>query len=304
MACEASPVGPAVEPLEEIRRLLYSWHVLEWIPEELWRRGRPAVMGVLNVTPDSFSDGGQFSSRDEAIRHALEMIAAGADVVDVGGESTRPGSESVVEAVETDRVVPVIAELLRLSPGALVSVDTSKAGVAEGALRAGARLVNDVTAGRDPRMFGVVARHDAGIILMHMRGEPRTMQHDTAYVDVVAEVHEFLAERAAAAVAAGIPAERVLLDPGIGFGKDVDGNLRLLSALPDLAALGHPVVVGSSRKSFIGKLAGGVGPNARLAGTLASIVETVRLPRAMVRVHDVAETVQFLTVLTALEGAA
>ncbi|MBZ5587190.1 MAG: dihydropteroate synthase [Acidobacteriia bacterium] len=261
-------------------------------------------MGVLNVTPDSFSDGGQFGSRDEAIEHAIEMIAAGADVVDIGGESTRPGSEAVAEAVETDRVVPVIAELLRRCPSALVSVDTSKAGVAEGALRAGARLINDVTAGRDPRMFGVVARHDAGIVLMHMRGEPRTMQHDTAYMDVVAEVHEFLAQRAAAAVAAGIRPERTLLDPGIGFGKDVGGNLRLLSALPDLAALGHPLVVGSSRKSFIGKLADGVSPGARLPGSLATIVETARVPRTMVRVHDVAATVQFLTVLAALKGAA
>ena len=261
-------------------------------------------MGVVNVTLDSFSDGGRFSSRDEAVRHGMEMIAAGADVVDVGGESTRPGAEAVAEAVEMDRVVPVITELLRLCPSASVSIDTSKAEVAEGALRAGACLVNDVSAGRDPRMFGVAARHGAGIVLMHMRGDPRTMQHDTAYTDVVAEVHEFLAGRAAAAVASGILPERVLLDPGIGFGKDVAGNLRLLSALPDLAALGYAVVVGSSRKSFIGKLADGAGPAARLPGSLASLAKTVRLPRVMVRVHDVAETVQFLAVLAALEGAA
>jgi len=292
------------ERLEGTRRLLYSWHVPDWTPQELWRRGRPAVMGVVNVTPDSFSDGGRLGSRDEAVHYGLEMIAAGADVVDIGGESTRPGSEPVVEAVETERVLPVITELVRRRPDASVSVDTSKANVAERALGAGARLVNDVSAGGDPRMFEVVARHGAGIVLMHMRGDPRTMQHDTAYADVVAEVHEFLAERAAAAVASGISPQRVLLDPGIGFGKDVNGNLRLLSALPDLAALGYAVVVGSSRKSFIGKLADGVGPDARLPGSLASLAKTVRLSRVMVRVHDVAETVQFLSVLAALESAA
>jgi dihydropteroate synthase len=261
-------------------------------------------MGVLNVTPDSFSDGGRLGSRDEAVRHGLGMIAAGADVVDIGGESTRPGSAPVTEATETDRVLPVITELLRRCPEASLSIDTSKAEVAASALGAGARLVNDVSAGRDPRMFETVARHGAAIVLMHMRGDPRTMQHDTAYADVVAEVHGFLAERAAAAVASGIPPERILLDPGIGFGKDVSGNLRLLSALPDLAALGFAVVVGSSRKSFIGKLADGVGPDARLPGSLASLAKTVRLPRVMVRVHDVAETIQFLSVLAALESAA
>ena len=261
-------------------------------------------MGVLNVTPDSFSDGGRFGSTEEAVECASRMVDAGADVLDVGGESTRPGAAPVSEAVEADRVIPVIAELIRRRPGARVSVDTSKANVAERALRAGACLVNDVSAGLDPGMFPAVARHDAGIVLMHMRGDPRTMQRDTGYVDVVAEVHSFLAARAAAAVAAGIAPDRVLLDPGIGFGKDVEANLRLLSALPDLASLGHAVVVGTSRKSFIGKVAGGIGPDARMPGSLASIAGTARLGRVIVRVHDVAETVQFLAVLAALGSAA
>jgi len=271
-----------------------------WTLEEVWRRRRPAVMGVLNLTPDSFSDGGRFASSELAVAHAEAMLDAGADLVDVGGESTAP----VAAPVEADRVIPVIAELLRRRPAATVSVDTSKAEVAEKALAAGARVVNDVGAGRDPAMLATVARHGAAIVLMHMRGEPGSMQRDTAYADVVAEVHAFLAERAAAAAAAGIPPERVLLDPGIGFGKDVEGNLRLLAALPDLAALGHPVVVGASRKSFIGRVAGEPDPGVRLPGSLASLAGTARLPRAIVRVHDVAETVQFLAVLAAVEGAA
>ncbi len=271
--------------------------------EELWRKGRPAVMGVVNVTPDSFWAAGRSPSTDEAVRRAAAMVEAGADVVDVGGESTRPGSAPIGEAEDRDRVLPVVSGLLRRCPGTLVSIDTSTAGVAGEALAAGARRVTDVSAGRDPRMFAAVVRHGASIVLMHMRGDPGTMQHDTGYADVVGEVHEYLAGRAAAAVASGIPAERVLLDPGIGFGKDVRGNLRLLAALPDLAALGHPVVVGTSRKSFIGRLCDGVEPDDRLSGSLASLTGTVRLPRVMVRVHDVAETVQFLTVLAALEGA-
>lgn len=290
--------------LERQRPLLYSWHVLERQLAELWRRGRPAVMAVVNVTPDSFSDGGRWATPEAALAHALAVADAGADLVDVGGESTRPGAAPVATAAEIERVVPVVAALVRRRPAVIVSVDTSKPEVAEAALAAGASVVNDVTAARDPRMFGVVAGRGAGIVLMHMRGEPATMQRDTAYADVVAEVHEFLAGRAAAAAAAGIPAERTLLDPGIGFGKDAAGNLRLLAALPDLAALGYPIVVGASRKSFIAAVAGDSGPGDRLAGSLAAVADTVRLPRVVVRVHDVRETVQFLALRAALEGAA
>jgi dihydropteroate synthase len=260
-------------------------------------------MGVLNVTPDSFSDGGAFQAAELAIARGLELLGEGADLVDVGGESTRPGAEPVAAEVELARVAPVVGAMTRLRPDAVVSVDTAKAAVAEAALARGAVLVNDTSAGRDPGMFEAVARHGAGIVLMHMRGEPRTMQRDTSYTYVVAEVHSFLAGRAAAARAAGIAAERIFLDPGIGFGKDAAGNLRLLAALPELASLGYPIVVGASRKSFIGAVAGG-GPDARLGGSLAAIAGTLETRRTVVRVHDVRATVQFLAVLAALRGAA
>jgi dihydropteroate synthase len=269
----------------------------------LWRLRRPAVMGIVNVTPDSFADGGRFADRTDAVRHGLRLAAAGAGILDVGGESTRPGAPPVSAADETERVVPIIGELARELPGALISVDTAKAAVAAAALDAGARLVNDVAAGRDPAMLPLVAARGAAVVLMHMRGDPTTMQAETAYADVVAEVHAFLRDRAAAARAAGIPAHRVWLDPGIGFGKDLDGNLALLRALPDLAALGHPIVVGASRKSFIGRLTGAAVDD-RLPGSLAALAATARLPRVVVRVHDVADTVQFLTVVAALAGAA
>jgi dihydropteroate synthase len=269
----------------------------------LWARGRPAVMGILNISPDSFSDGGRFAEAAPALAHAERLVAEGADAIDVGGESTRPGAAPVSAATEIARVVPVIGELARRHPGLVLSVDTGKAEVARAALDAGAIVVNDVTAGRDPAMLPLVAERGAAVVLMHMRGEPRTMQADTRYADVVAEVHAFLGERAAAAAVAGIAPELVILDPGIGFGKDAAGNLRLLAALGDLAALGHPLVVGASRKSFIGGLTGAT-VDARLPGSLAAIAAAATLPRALVRVHDVAATVQFLTVLAAVRSAA
>ncbi|MFH1176362.1 MAG: dihydropteroate synthase [Acidobacteriota bacterium] len=268
----------------------------------LWGKERPAVMGVLNVTPDSFSDGGRFAAPADAIAQGLRLLGEGADLLDVGGESTRPGAAPVDEEVERERVVPVIAALAGRFPGALIAVDTAKAGVARAALAAGATMVNDVSAGGDPEMLELIGEAGAAVVLMHMRGAPRTMQQDTRYTDVVAEVHAFLAERAAAALAAGIPGENIVLDPGIGFGKDVEGNLRLLAALLDLAALGFPVAVGASRKSFIGALSGApVGQ--RLPGSLAALAGTLELDRALVRVHDVAETVQFLTLLAAMRRA-
>jgi dihydropteroate synthase len=268
-----------------------------------WRADRPVVMGIVNVTPDSFSDGGMFLAVERAVEHGRALLAAGADRLDVGGESTRPGATPVDAADEVDRVVPVITALLEQQPDALVSVDTSKAAVAEAALAAGACLVNDVTAGHDEEMFATVAAAGAGIVLMHMRGEPRTMQSDTNYDDVVAEVHSFLAARAAAALGAGIEPEQVFLDPGIGFGKSVAGNLALLAALGDLAALGFPLVVGASRKSFIGALTGAT-VNERVPGSLAALIAAARLPRVVLRVHDVVETIQFLTVLCAIRRAA
>jgi dihydropteroate synthase len=252
-------------------------------------------MGILNCTPDSFSDGGRHFEPAEAIRCGLEMLARGAAVIDVGGESTRPGASPVDPIEEARRVLPVISGLRDASETAVLSVDTSKTEVAAAALEAGADIVNDVTAGSARGMLELVAEHNAGIVLMHMRGEPRTMQRELDYRHVVAEVHSHLVDRAAAAMAAGVPRERVWLDPGIGFGKDDDGNLALLAALPDLAAHGHPVLVGPSNKSFIGRLTGTpVGD--RLPGTLGALIAVLDLPRAVVRVHDAAAAVQFLEI--------
>lgn len=271
-------------------------------PGRVFAAGSPAIMGILNVTPDSFSDGGRFFEREAAVQHALEMLEQGAAVVDVGGESTRPGAQPVSAEEEAKRVVPVIEELARRAPQACISVDTSKPEVAAQALAAGASIVNDVTAGRDARMLELVAEAGAGIVLMHMRGTPQTMQQDTRYTHVVAEVAEFLASRAEAALAAGILKEHVFLDPGIGFGKDLPGNLALLTALPDLAALGFALVLGASRKSFIGYLTGApVGE--RLPGSLAALLPALACPRVVVRVHDVAATRQFLQVARAVRAA-
>lgn len=260
-------------------------------------------MGVVNVTPDSFSDGGLFTACDEAVDHGCRLAGEGAHLLDVGGESTRPGAVPVPLEEELSRVVPVIEELRRRLGGIPISVDTRRAAVAAASLDAGADLVNDISGGADPDMLAAVASRGAAIVLMHMRGEPSTMQEDTAYADVVAEVHGYLRDRAAAAMAAGLPRDRVWLDPGVGFGKDVAGNLALLAAVPDLAALGHPVVVGASRKSFIGRLTGAV-VHDRLPGSLAALLPTLGLPRLAVRVHDVAATHQFLSIAAAVRSAA
>jgi dihydropteroate synthase len=252
-------------------------------------------MGILNCTPDSFADGGRAYRFEDAMRHAHSLIEGGAMIVDVGGESTRPGADPVDAGEEKRRVVPVISEIRRRWPSVVISVDTSKADVAEDALATGADLVNDVTAGAQTGMLDLVAEHGAGIILMHMRGEPRSMQADTVYTNVVAEVHEYLRLRAAAAVEAGILPHRVWLDPGIGFGKDDGGNLALLAALPDLSVFNHPVVIGPSQKSFIGRLTGAA-LEARLPGTLGALIPAIEVPRAVVRVHDPAAAVQFLEI--------
>jgi dihydropteroate synthase len=240
-------------------------------------------MGVLNVTPDSFSDGGRWFDHDAAIARGLELVAEGADVVDVGGESTRPGAEPVDEAEERRRVVPVIEAL---APHVRVSVDTRKAGVAEAALGAGATLLNDVSAS----LFEVAAGAGAGWVAMHMRGDPRTMQDDPRYDDVVAEVRAFLVGRAERARAAGVG--EVWIDPGIGFGKDLRHNLALLAHVRDLVATGFPVLVGASRKRFLGVLTGVDDPDDRLEGSLAAAVWAMSEGAAMVRVHDVRATVE------------
>jgi dihydropteroate synthase len=259
---------------------------------------RPLVMGILNVTPDSFSDGGRWLDPDRAVARGREMIAEGADVVDVGGESTRPGAEPVSVDEELKRVVPVVGAL---ADHVRVSVDTSKAEVAEAAVAAGATLVNDVSAS----LWEVAARTGAGWVAMHRQGTPATMQADPHYDDVVAEVADFLVDRAGRAGVAGVT--EVWIDPGIGFGKSVDHNLALLAALGALVATGYPVCVGTSRKTFLGRL--GAGPDGsvvpvdgRLPGSLASATWAMAQGAGMVRVHDVAATVQAAVLVGAPGG--
>jgi len=260
----------------------------------------PVLMGVVNVTPDSFSDGGLYLDPEAAIAHGRELAAAGAEILDVGGESTRPGAEPVGAGEELRRVVPVIRGLAEGE--ARISVDTSKAAVAAAALDAGAEIVNDVTALRgDPAMAPLCAERGATLVLMHMLGEPRTMQTDPRYDDVVVDVRSFLAERLKAAVAAGIDAERVWLDPGIGFGKTAAHNMELLRRLGELRELGRPLVIGTSRKSFIGRVDGSPADR-RLGGTIASSVLAAAEGAEVLRVHDVAEMRQALAVATAILG--
>ena len=247
------------------------------------------LMGVVNVTPDSFSDGGLYLDPISAIEHGVELQREGATILDVGGESTRPGAEPVPPGEELARVLPVIDGLIGSDADARISIDTSKAVVATAALEAGASFVNDVTALRgDTKMAEVVAASGADCCLMHMLGTPRTMQHDPRYADVVSEVKAFLEERAAFAVAEGIVAERILLDPGIGFGKTVEHNLELLGRLDELVALGFGVVIGTSRKSFLGRLTGRANPDERVAGTVASCILAYERGASVFRVHDVA----------------
>jgi len=258
---------------------------------------RPRVMGILNVTPDSFSDGGRFFDRERALDQARRMLADGADLIDVGGESTRPGAAAVDEADELARVIPVIDELAR--EGALVSVDTMKPAVMRAAVAAGAAMINDVNALRLPGALEAAASTDAAVCLMHMRGEPRTMQDAPAYGDVATEVRDFLVERAQACEALGIARDRIVLDPGFGFGKTLAHNLALLRALPELAATGYPVLAGLSRKSSLGAITGRP-PGERLAGSLAAALAAVARGALIVRVHDVRETVDAIKVWTAI----
>lgn len=261
------------------------------------------VMGIINVTPDSFSDGGNFLDPHAAVRRGVAMVADGADLLDVGGESSRPGAEPVSEADELQRVVPVIRSLAG-RVDVPISVDTTKAAVASAALEAGAAIVNDVTALRaDPAMAGVVATSGAGVVLMHMLGEPRTMQKDPRYNDVLAEVSSALAGWAGAAQTAGIPADRIMVDPGIGFGKTLRHNLLLLNGLMHLRALGYPVLVGPSRKSFMGT-AFGLDVEERLEATAGSVAWCAAQGAAVVRVHDVKEMVRVVRMVDAIRDVA
>jgi len=260
-------------------------------------------MGVVNVTPDSFSDGGRFLGHDAALAHARELIARGADILDIGGESTRPGAEPVAEAEEIARVVPLIAAL-RAESAVPVSIDTLKPAVARAAVAAGATMWNDVAALRfSPDAPAVAAELGCAVVLMHMLGEPRTMQAAPHYDDVVGEVEAFLLARAEAAMAAGVARDRIWLDPGIGFGKTLEHNLALLAALPRFVALGFPVLLGASRKRFIAALdPAAEGAGDRLGGSLAAALHGARSGVAAVRVHDVRETVQALKVQAAIGG--
>ncbi len=264
----------------------------------------PVLVGVLNVTPDSFSDGGDFLDPAKAASHASTMLEEGAGIIDVGGESTRPGSDPVTQEEEARRVVSVIEEILSERPDAIVSIDTYRAATAEAALGAGARIVNDVTALRgDPRMVEVVAEARCPVVLMHMLGEPRTMQQDPRYADVVREVRDFLAERAEHAVAAGVEPESVILDPGIGFGKTLEHNLALLRHLDELVALGFPVLVGASRKSFLGRITGVEEARDRVLGTVAANVIAYEKGATLFRVHDVRANREALAVARAILDA-
>lgn len=259
------------------------------------------IAGVLNVTPDSFSDGGRYLDPVAARDHAAIMVAEGADLIDVGAESTRPGAGSVAPEEEWRRLEPVLSSVVRL--GAPVSVDTVKAEVAERALDAGAAVINDVSGlAHDPRLASVAARAGAGLVLMHMRGTPRTMQEDTRYDDVVSEVAEALSAARRVALDAGCERERVAIDPGIGFGKSLEGNLELIARLDELVALGAPVWIGPSRKSFLGTLLD-VPPSERVEGTIAACVEALARGARVFRVHDVRPVRRALDVAWAIERA-
>jgi len=252
-------------------------------------------MGVLNVTPDSFSDGGRYLAPEAAIQRGLEMAEEGASILDVGGESTRPGSASVSAEEEWHRIDPVLRGVAR-KIAIPISIDTRKPDVAEKALGRGAAIINDVTGLSDPAMARLASKAHAGVVIMHMRGDPATMQRAPRYTNVVEEVREFLADRAKAAMAAGIEREAIAIDPGMGFGKTVDHNLDLLRNLDGIAALDHPVVVGVSRKSFIAHLGGGERMEDRLAGSLAAATLAATRGADVIRAHDVTETVRAMRV--------
>jgi dihydropteroate synthase len=263
---------------------------------------RPLIMGILNVTPDSFSDGGRYFDRAAAVAQGRRMAEAGADILDIGGESTRPGARPVAVEDECERIVPVVRALAR-ETGAVLSVDTMKAAVAREALSAGAHIVNDVSAlTHDPAMAGTIREFGAGAVLMHMRGEPRTMQQDPRYGNVVRDIAAYLAARLEAAAAAGLRRETLAVDPGIGFGKTPEQNVALLAALGDFVGLGRPVVIGLSRKSFLGLLTGRT-VDERLAGSLAGLAFSVLNGAHVMRVHDVEESCDAVKVLAILAQA-
>lgn len=263
---------------------------------------RTLVMGVLNVTPDSFSDGGRFLDAEAAVAHGLQMVEDGADIVDIGGESTRPHADPVSPEEERARVVPVIQRLAAVHPGLAMSIDTRKPEVAQAALAAGACIVNDVSGGRSEGMFEVVRQADAGMVLMHMLGDPKTMQDNPHYDDVVAEVHEYLNGRIEAAEWAGVRPEALAIDPGIGFGKNLEHNLALIRRIDALRDLGRPILVGPSRKRFIGAILD-LPEDERVEGTAGAVAWLIGRGAHIVRVHDVRQIVRVARVVDAIVRA-
>ncbi|PWC96767.1 dihydropteroate synthase [Azospirillum sp. TSO5] len=300
----ASRIDRAFAPLSEI--MAWGWERSRSVAEALDRQlgaltrarapfaglapDRPLIMGIVNVTPDSFSDGGDFFDPGSAIAHGEAMLAAGADILDIGGESTRPGAAPVPPGEEERRVLPVIRHFA--AKGATVSVDTRHASVMESAAAAGARIVNDIAGLSDPDALPVVARTGTPVVVMHMQGDPGTMQANPTYRDAALDVFDWLEERVARCVAAGVPAERIAVDPGIGFGKSTEHNMEILRHTSLYHALGCTVLIGLSRKGFIGRLSRGEPPKERLAGSLAAGLETLNQGAQILRVHDVAETAQ------------
>ncbi len=269
------------------------------------RQGKPILMGILNVTPDSFSDGGRYAEVSQAVARGLEMVAEGAEIIDVGGESTRPGADRVAAVEQIRRVLPVIEALAQALPSdRFISIDTTLGAVAEAAIQAGASLINDVSAGRDdPAMFALAAKYQVPIVLMHMQGTPKTMQDNPYYQDVVAEVLQFLQARAKAAQAAGIRRECIVIDPGIGFGKRKLDNLKLLAHLDSFVATGFPVLLGTSRKRFMGQVLEVAEPTELVAATVATTALGVMAGVRILRVHDLKENRQALEVAWAIRQA-
>lgn len=277
-------------------------HTLQWPSGKLDFSGGAVVMGILNVTPDSFSDGGQFLDIDRAVARGVEMAQQGAAIIDIGAESTRPGSEGVSADEQIARVIGVIKQLSK-KIDIPISIDTTNATVSNAALEAGASIINDITALTDEAMMRLAVERNVPVILMHMQGAPRTMQTAPSYTDVVAEVCESLMERAKAAEASGIPREYILLDPGIGFGKTLEHNLQLLNRLNRLCDLGYRVLVGTSRKRFIGQITGRETPADRIFGTAATVAIAIEKGASVIRVHDVAEMVDVVKVSIAIRSA-
>jgi dihydropteroate synthase len=297
-ACRRSK-EPGIDP---IRDALECYRRTETSPIN-WNRGRldferTLVMGVLNVTPDSFSDGGRFLGKETALHRAIQMVEEGADIIDIGGESTRPGAEEISVEEELERIMPLIRELVP-STDALISIDTRHWQVAREALANGVDLINDVSGLREPNMMEVAAETGAPVILMHMRGDPKTMQDAPSYEDVVGDISLFFNDRLGAAVAAGVKRDRVILDPGLGFGKTVEHNLQILDRLREFRSFGRPILIGASRKGFIGKISG---PEGRLEGSLAAASAAIINGANIVRVHDVKETVRAVRLIDAIRS--